>query len=97
MLTKTHLLSFKEKITDGNYENPTEVIPMTACQTVKSAEDSANFVKDFRLELLELAADSMPPSWQPRPATGTVAMKICNHCQLVVSLAELADSPQESR
>lgn len=49
------------------------------------------------VELLELAADSMPPSWQPRPATGTVAMKICNCCQLDVSLTEFAGSSQEAQ
>merc|ERR1719469_544941 len=42
VLTKTHLLSFKEKVTNGNYDNPTEVIPMTSCQTVKSSEDETN-------------------------------------------------------
>lgn len=39
MLTKTHILSFKdEKV----YKNPTEVIPMKECQTVKSVEEEIN-------------------------------------------------------
>ncbi len=47
------------------------------------------------IELLELAKDIIPPSWQPRSTTGTLAMKICNRCQLDVSLAEFAGSRPE--
>jgi hypothetical protein len=42
VLTKTHLLSFKERVTNGNYDNPTEVIPMKSCQTVKSSDEETN-------------------------------------------------------
>ena len=39
VLTKTHILSFKdEKV----YKNPTEVIVMSTCQTVKSVEEEIN-------------------------------------------------------
>ena len=51
VLTKTHLLTFKEKITDGNYKNPTEVIPMKICSTVKSCEDETKKPESFKLEV----------------------------------------------
>ena len=39
VLTKTHILSYKdEKI----YKNPTEVVPMNTCCTVKSVEEEIN-------------------------------------------------------
>ncbi len=39
VLTKSHILSFKdEKV----YRNPTEVIPITNCSTVKSVEEEIN-------------------------------------------------------
>lgn len=39
MLTKTHILSFKD---EHVYKNPTEIIPMTSCCTVKSVEEEIN-------------------------------------------------------
>ena len=39
VLTKTHVLSFAE---ERVYKNPTEVIPMSSCQTVKSVEEEIN-------------------------------------------------------
>jgi len=49
VLTKTHILSFRdEKI----YKNPTEVIPMASCQTVKSVEEEIN--RQFAAETPEV-------------------------------------------
>ena len=39
MLTKTHILSFRD---ERVYKNPTEVITMSTCQTVKSVEEEIN-------------------------------------------------------
>ena len=51
VLTKTHLLSFKERVTNGKYDNPTEVIPMKSCQTVKSSDEETNKEDTFKLEV----------------------------------------------
>ena len=39
MLTRTHILSYKD---EHVYKNPTEIIPMTSCCTVKSVEEEIN-------------------------------------------------------
>ena len=39
MLTKTHILSFKDAQV---YKNPTEVIIISSCSTVKSVEEEIN-------------------------------------------------------
>ena len=39
MLTKNYFVSFKE---EKNYKNPTEVVPMNTCCTVKSVEEEVN-------------------------------------------------------
>ena len=60
VLTKTHLLSFKEKVSDGCYDNPTEVIPLASCQTVKSAEDETNKPDTFvRSEIAKLSVQKL--------------------------------------
>ena len=44
MLTPTYILSFKdEKI----YKNPTEIIPINTCCTVKSVEEEINKPNSF--------------------------------------------------
>ena len=48
MLTKTHILSFRD---ERVYTNPTEVIPMSSCQTVKSVEEEINKQFAFKLEV----------------------------------------------
>ena len=39
VLTKNYFVSFKE---EKNYKNPTEVVPMNTCCTVKSVEEEVN-------------------------------------------------------
>ena len=44
VLTRTHILSFKdEKV----YKNPTEIIPIGTCCTVKSVEEEINKANAF--------------------------------------------------
>ena len=38
VLTKKYLLTFKDEV---SYKNPTEVIEMSSCSTVKSADDES--------------------------------------------------------
>ena len=40
ILMKTHMLTYKEN--DGNWQSPTEIIPINNCCTVKSADDELN-------------------------------------------------------
>eukprot|EP01017_Pseudomicrothorax_dubius_P025667 TRINITY_DN2797_c0_g2_i2.p1 TRINITY_DN2797_c0_g2~~TRINITY_DN2797_c0_g2_i2.p1 ORF type:complete len:119 (-),score=25.97 TRINITY_DN2797_c0_g2_i2:121-477(-) len=47
VLTPTSLYSFKE---EKNYKDPTEVIPLKDCSTVKSAEDEVNKQYAFRID-----------------------------------------------
>eukprot|EP01057_Protomagalhaensia_wolfi_P003417 Protomagalhaensia_wolfi_Nauph_80__3416@NODE_346_length_2715_cov_412_428625_g227_i1_p3_GENE_NODE_346_length_2715_cov_412_428625_g227_i1NODE_346_length_2715_cov_412_428625_g227_i1_p3_ORF_typecomplete_len127_score18_26PH/PF00169_29/2_5e21PH_9/PF15410_6/5_1e09PH_11/PF15413_6/0_00012PH_8/PF15409_6/6_6e06PH_3/PF14593_6/1_9e05PH_13/PF16652_5/0_0004PH_15/PF17339_2/0_00091PH_6/PF15406_6/0_062_NODE_346_length_2715_cov_412_428625_g227_i114741854 len=47
VLTKTHLCSYKQP---GNYENPTEVLPLSHCTTVRSAEDDVQKANVFRVD-----------------------------------------------
>merc|ERR1712039_1056569 len=68
VLTKTHLLSFKERVTNGRYENPTEVIPMKSCQTVKSSDDETNKPDTFKLEVSGTVFYFMAPSFAEKEA-----------------------------
>ena len=63
VLTKTHLLTFKAKITNGNYTNPTEVIPMKICSTVKSCEDETKKPESFKLEVASQSFFFMAPNF----------------------------------
>mmetsp|Transcript_26940 Transcript_26940/g.23801 ORF Transcript_26940/g.23801 Transcript_26940/m.23801 type:complete len:122 (-) Transcript_26940:115-480(-) len=47
VLTPTHLYSFKE---EKKYKNPTEVIVLKDCTTVKSAEDEIHKENAFRID-----------------------------------------------
>eukprot|EP00743_Colponemidia_sp_Colp-15_P001076 GILK01001187.1.p1 GENE.GILK01001187.1~~GILK01001187.1.p1 ORF type:complete len:126 (-),score=15.73 GILK01001187.1:153-530(-) len=47
VLTATHLYSFKSQ---GVYKNPTEVIDLRNCSTVKSAEEELNTEFAFRVD-----------------------------------------------
>eukprot|EP00389_Voromonas_pontica_P003869 GDKH01005713.1.p1 GENE.GDKH01005713.1~~GDKH01005713.1.p1 ORF type:complete len:129 (+),score=13.95 GDKH01005713.1:168-554(+) len=59
VLTSTHLLSFKGP---GSYSNPTEVIRLQDCSTIRSAESEARNENGFRVDTPErvflLIADS---------------------------------------
>jgi len=46
VLTKKHMLTFKD---NTNYSNPTEVIEMIQCSTVKSADDETFKTNSFVL------------------------------------------------
>ena len=48
VLTKDHLLTFREK---GSLVNPTEVIKMDSCSTVKSSDDEVNKEFSFKLDI----------------------------------------------
>ena len=45
ILMKTHMLTYKEN--DGNWQSPTEIIPINNCCTVKSADDELNVMNSF--------------------------------------------------
>eukprot|EP01055_Gregarina_sp_Pseudo9_P005521 Gregarina_sp_Pseudo_9__5520@NODE_720_length_2314_cov_50_286593_g677_i0_p4_GENE_NODE_720_length_2314_cov_50_286593_g677_i0NODE_720_length_2314_cov_50_286593_g677_i0_p4_ORF_typecomplete_len131_score3_33PH/PF00169_29/3_1e20PH_9/PF15410_6/2_9e08PH_11/PF15413_6/6_8e05PH_8/PF15409_6/3_5e05PH_3/PF14593_6/0_00012PH_13/PF16652_5/0_00011PH_15/PF17339_2/0_0044PH_6/PF15406_6/0_093_NODE_720_length_2314_cov_50_286593_g677_i0191583 len=47
VLTKTHLCSYKQP---GHYDNPTEVLPLAYCTTVKSADDDVQKANVFRVD-----------------------------------------------
>eukprot|EP01053_Blabericola_migrator_P010086 Blabericola_migrator_1__10085@NODE_55_length_16001_cov_154_094327_g51_i0_p13_GENE_NODE_55_length_16001_cov_154_094327_g51_i0NODE_55_length_16001_cov_154_094327_g51_i0_p13_ORF_typecomplete_len126_score27_78PH/PF00169_29/3_5e22PH_8/PF15409_6/3_1e08PH_9/PF15410_6/4_2e08PH_11/PF15413_6/5e06PH_3/PF14593_6/6_6e07PH_13/PF16652_5/1e05PH_15/PF17339_2/0_00029PH_6/PF15406_6/0_016PH_16/PF17838_1/0_089_NODE_55_length_16001_cov_154_094327_g51_i015521929 len=47
VLTKTHLLSYKQP---GQYDKPTEVLPLSQCTTVKSADDDVQKANVFRVD-----------------------------------------------
>ena len=47
VLMKTHMLTYKEN--DGNYSQPTEIIPINNCCTVKSADDELNIKNSFKV------------------------------------------------
>ena len=48
MLTKTHIFTFKdEKV----YKNPTEIVHISQCQTVKSVEEEINKPNAFKLDV----------------------------------------------
>ncbi len=44
VLTKKYLLTFKDEV---SYKNPTEVIEMSSCSTVKSADDESYKTNSF--------------------------------------------------
>ena len=44
MLTSSNLLTFRDK---GDYTQPTEVIPMSGCSTVKSSDEEINKTNSF--------------------------------------------------
>eukprot|EP00347_Sterkiella_histriomuscorum_P021365 403334236 len=48
VLTKSHILSFKD---ERVYKNPTEVILISSCSTVKSVEEEINKPNAFKLEV----------------------------------------------
>lgn len=50
VLTPTHLCSFKEEKT---YKNPTEIILLKDCTTVKSAEDEIHENNAFRIDAFD--------------------------------------------
>ena len=47
ILIKSHLLTFKDN--SGDYTQPTEVIPINNCCTVKSADDELNMKNTFKV------------------------------------------------
>mmetsp|Transcript_8286 Transcript_8286/g.10875 ORF Transcript_8286/g.10875 Transcript_8286/m.10875 type:complete len:94 (+) Transcript_8286:31-312(+) len=48
VLTKTHLITYRDNV---DYKNPTEVISMDTCCTVKSTDDEMNKANSFKLEV----------------------------------------------
>ena len=48
---KTHMLTFRDNT--GDYSQPTEVIPINNCCTVKSADDELNLKNTFKVLVLD--------------------------------------------
>jgi len=48
VLTKKHLLTFKDEV---SYKNPTEVIEMQSCHTVKTADDETYKPYSIKLDV----------------------------------------------